>query len=438
MAGDPIDLGFMSVTVPGYMVEDLLGIGAFSTVFKARVIESTNIVTKQQKQRQQEDDAGYWQETCVSLPSHLMEHEVCGDGNCFFHAVAHQLQSLNCADKEGNVYTHDLLREIVLSHVGEESQFRLMMTDEEFSDLSRLNGYVNHGAIAALANVLEVNVAIYGAPNALAGEATVINADGNIDLSVSNRPTVTLVYNGHNHYNSVTDRQDVSQVPRSNVRKRKRKCVPRSGFMGKTWYCSTLPVAVKIFQEKHRGMCVQEKKVLEEIGLATLNNNIPTVVQSLDVCGRPALVVSPAGNNVLPVHSGVRARKTEFVKLLQVLEDAHKLKICHRDVKPHNIFIDETGRVILNDWSSAVEAGTDVPWVGTPAFYDKPLCESHSPQPSDDLVALVRSVYAMYTNELPIMGTTNNLMEQSVIWSKALQYARECNYNKLRRFFNEL
>jgi serine/threonine protein kinase len=141
---------------------------------------------------------------------------------------------------------------------------------------------------------------------------------------------------------------------------------------------------------------------------------------------------------VLPITNGVRANKTDFVKLLQVLSDAHSQDICHRDVKPENIFKDENGRVILSDWGSAVTAGESVPWQGTRFYYDAPAGRYHTPEPADDLVALVRSVFAMYTNDMPSERTTNRTMEASSLWRGALQCARKSDYGGLQDFFNGL
>ena len=98
------------------------------------------------------------------------------------------------------------------------------------------------------------------------------------------------------------------------------------------------------------------------------NNNVPYFVKKLDVCNKSALIVSPAGDKVLPLSHSVRVNRTDFVKLLYVLKYAHGLSICHCDVKPNNIFKDQNGRIILSDWSSVATTGVSEPWARTSSF----------------------------------------------------------------------
>ena len=57
--------------------------------------------------------------------------------------------------------------------------------------------------------------------------------------------------------------------------------------------------------------------------------------------------------------------------------------------------------IILNDWGSAVECGSEVPYEGTYGFSEEPPVPGrlHTPSFKDDLVALVRSAYLMLFNE---------------------------------------
>lgn len=413
MCADPKDVGYDEMKVPGFEIQDLLGVGAFSVVMKANHTEEVPRIELPN----------------TILPAEWTEHAVVGDGNCLFHAIAHQLQTAGFADEQGRAYTHELLRELALNHVDGDARFRLMMSDTEYMDLARLTGYVDHGAIAALATALGVNITIFGAPG---GQQVDIDSEGIVGSVTPATPVLRVVYNGHNHYDSV-----VPSVLAEQISGRKRTRSQSQTGKPVKWVRmedGNLPVAVKIFAEKHRHMRDFEEEVLRKL---KMNNNVPSVIQSLDVCGRPAIIVSPAGDNVLPVRNGVRGNKTDFVKLVQVLQHAHGLGICHRDVKPQNMFKDKNERIILNDWSSAARSGELVPWAGTRFYYERQLGD-HAPDPADDLVALVRSAYVMYTNEASPDDATLRAMDLSPLWHKALKHARNCRYGKLMAFLNKL
>ena len=55
--------------------------------------------------------------------------KVPGDGNCFFHAVADQLNHAGILADDGSVYTHELLRALVLTHVATNDHLMGFFTD---------------------------------------------------------------------------------------------------------------------------------------------------------------------------------------------------------------------------------------------------------------------------------------------------------------------
>ena len=417
MQAHPADLGYEPMAVPGYAIEELLGRGAYSVVLRARRTAVANSATTLRV-------------PAVCLPAPWTEHAVSGEGNCLLHAIAHQLQINTVLDEHGELYTYELLRTLVLRRVDQDSRFRLIMSDIDELDLSRLTGYVAHSAIAALAASLGVPIVLFGVPG---GGHVSFNVNGELGLTTAERPTLRIVYDSHYHYYSsvvpeITSTAVVLSAPRR----------LRSHSQQRTASVSSevlLPAAIKIFEDRHRHMRDHEYTILDTL---KLNSNVPSLIQALDVVNRPALILSPVCSTVLPLQDGVRANKTDFVKLLQVLRDAHMLGICHRDVKPHNIFKDaHSGCIMLSDWSSAAKTGSWVRWAGTSFFYKKHM-DFHSPQPVDDLVALIRTIHLMYTNCMPLGRETVRQMEGSVRWRGALQLAEACDYDGLRDFCNAL
>jgi hypothetical protein len=110
-------------------------------------------------------------------------------------------------------------------------------------------------------------------------------------------------------------------------------------------------------------------------------------------------------------------------------------------VKPENIFKDDDGNIILNDWSSAAFTGKNIAWAGTLWYYEKPETMKHDPQPKDDLIALIRTAYRMYSMTFPSdwsLERITNTFSSSVLWRRALELAEQCDYDGLRDFFNSL
>jgi len=437
MAADPEVLGYTRILVPGYVVGEFLGAGRFSVVLKGEPVKEKGGNTDESSADSAEEEPA----DSRLLPAGFTQFVVPGDGNCFFHATAHQLCTAGVLDSNDEPFTHELLRALVVSLVDQDPRLRALMSDTEHADLGRVNGWVDHGAIAALANVLNVNVVVYGG----CYEEVTFNPNG-VGEAASGRPILRIIFRG-NHYNSVVS----DQPPATTLGKRKqdkeyelrarKKKEPLPQQQRHVVKHDSFPVAIKIFKEEHRKKCGHERKILDSLKAL---DNVPSVITQVDVRGKTALVISPAGHPVLPEKRGVHTNKTDFAHLVAVLRYAHSLKICHRDVKPQNIFKDDNGRVFLNDWSSAATTGSRVPWEGTPFFYPKHEA-MHRPTAEDDLVALVRTVYILSTHDDPRFparfaweGSTMTRMEGNLLFRRALECARALDYDGLMKIFNQL
>jgi len=147
---------------------------------------------------------------------------------------------------------------------------------------------------------------------------------------------------------------------------------------------------------------------------------------------------------IRPKRGGKLLKRTQCLQILKTLEAVHAKRMFHCDIKPSNILMDGD-LVVLCDWGSAVFAkGTDplpVRSVGTTGYCDFTLKWPSRPNASHDLMALVRTIYANYTQQVVPCDKdkTDAFWEEafldSSLWKKAMQYARLANYAQLKKVF---
>jgi len=94
----------------------------------------------------------------------------------------------------------------------------------------------------------------------------------------------------------------------------------------------------------------------------------------------------------------------------QALLEAHRQNIIHRDIKPHNIMIDEMGRARVMDFGLA-HIGDDSTkltqtgaLVGTPVYMSPEQCRGEKLGPESDLFALGVTLYEMLAGRVPYSG----------------------------------
>jgi serine/threonine-protein kinase len=93
--------------------------------------------------------------------------------------------------------------------------------------------------------------------------------------------------------------------------------------------------------------------------------------------------------------------------LCQALHFAHKEGFVHSDVKPGNVLIDKTGRVMLTDFGIArvTETATvTMLGAGTPAYMSPEQARGESPSAQSDIYALGVILFEMLTGERPFTG----------------------------------
>jgi len=93
------------------------------------------------------------------------------------------------------------------------------------------------------------------------------------------------------------------------------------------------------------------------------------------------------------------------------LQEAHKLGVIHRDLKPQNIMIDEEGRARIMDFGIARSlAGQSITgagvMIGTPEYMSPEQVEGKDVDQRTDLYSLGVILYEMVAGRLPFMGET--------------------------------
>jgi len=96
------------------------------------------------------------------------------------------------------------------------------------------------------------------------------------------------------------------------------------------------------------------------------------------------------------------------IQILKALRFAHRRGVVHRDIKPHNVLVDEEGRVKVTDFGIALAGASDMTETGSimgTAQYLSP--EQAQGQPVDaraDLYAVGVVLYEMLTGRVPFEG----------------------------------
>ncbi|SEF34811.1 Serine/threonine protein kinase [Amycolatopsis pretoriensis] len=151
----------------------------------------------------------------------------------------------------------------------------------------------------------------------------------------------------------------------------------------------------------------QHPNAIVVFDIAEHNGDPCLVMEYLD---GPSLSTILSEEGTLPL--GRVARLGEQVA--SALVAAHRAGIVHRDVKPGNILIDETGTAKITDFGISRAAGdmtlTATGLIGgTPAYLAPELARGADPVPSSDVFALGATLYQAIEGTTPYGNTTNQL-----------------------------
>ncbi|GAB3701097.1 serine/threonine-protein kinase [Nocardiopsis oceani] len=140
--------------------------------------------------------------------------------------------------------------------------------------------------------------------------------------------------------------------------------------------------------------------------------NIVTVHDIVEDDGRPWLVMELlSGTSLYNLVAEQGPRRPDQaaslgLDLLSALDTAHHSGITHRDVKPENVMVTETGRVVLTDFGIATIADTTgttqtAGVVGSPAYLAPERLATSPATPASDLWSLGATLYHAATGTSP-------------------------------------
>jgi serine/threonine protein kinase len=98
-------------------------------------------------------------------------------------------------------------------------------------------------------------------------------------------------------------------------------------------------------------------------------------------------------------------------QIASALQHMHMQYIIHRDIKPRNILVESSGKVLLADFELATDYRTCQSTVATPA-YAAPEQTQGRPCPASDQYALAVIAYQWLCGELPFRGTWAEIAAQ--------------------------
>src|SRR5204862_7797571 len=96
------------------------------------------------------------------------------------------------------------------------------------------------------------------------------------------------------------------------------------------------------------------------------------------------------------------------IQILKAARFAHRRGIVHRDIKPHNVIVDDEGRAKVTDFGIARAGASDMTEtgsiMGTAQYLSPAQAQGHPVSAASDQYAIGIVLYEMLTGRVPFDG----------------------------------
>lgn len=207
------------------------------------------------------------------------------------------------------------------------------------------------------------------------------------------------------------------------------------GGMGTVWraHDELLDREVAVKEVSVSGLPSAEQSVLhvrmQQEARAAARIKHPGVIMVFDVLeesGRPWIVMELIDGqslaDIIDTEGTLLPRDAARIgaAVVAALDKSHQLGVLHRDVKPANVLLERSGRVVLTDFGIALFEGSpgltrtgDI--VGSPDYLAPERATGHRPGPPSDLWSLGATLYAAVEGQSPFRRTSTLGTLQAVI-----------------------
>ncbi len=190
-------------------------------------------------------------------------------------------------------------------------------------------------------------------------------------------------------------------------------------------------VAIKVFLFDKDADGEQERmKHKSFIAEASLAGKLahPHIVEIFDAVvepGRSYLVMEYVPGTPLETHADIArllpiSKVVEIIfKCIRALEYAHRHGVIHRDIKPGNILLSETGETKVSDFGASfqqkLQDTTQISGIGSPAYMSPEQVRLEPLTHQTDIYSLGVTMYRLLTGRLPFSASTQPALTYAIL-----------------------